>query len=257
MTTTDLWSSISALAKAEDIPLIGTGPCEAMAREPPGSRPADVLPGARGVVCFGLPVPRGVYEAPAHSVEMIWRSQNLHYRRLDSLSLRIAQVLESAGERAVPVFGCCPMSINRRREVSGYVNLIAMGALVGIGSVGRNALLVHPRHGARLMLGGVLTTAELPSHSTEEDALPQCPPGCRVCIDACPAGALIEGKHPVRVMRCLSYTARTPLMSRLRFGMLTAINREAAALYMNQRGFDEHTMHVCSRCISQCPLGVL
>ncbi len=257
MTAMDIEAAITALARAEDIPLLGIGPCEAMANEPAGSRPGDLLSGARGMVCFGLPVPRGVYDASAHAMEMVWRAQNLYYRRLDSLSLRLAQLLEERGERAAPVFGCCPMAINRRREVAGYVNLIRMGVLTGIGSLGRNGLLVCRGYGARVMLGGIVTTAELQPGKPEESSQPGCPTGCRACVDACPVHAISEKKRRVDVMRCLSYAARTPLMSRLRFGILTMRNREAAALYMNQRAFDDLTMHVCSRCISQCPLGVL
>ncbi len=56
-------------------------------------------------------------------------------------------------------------------------------------------------------------------------------------------------------MRCLAYTARTPFMSRLRFGLLTKLAPDAAARLMNRRAFDDHTVHVCSRCITMCPLG--
>jgi epoxyqueuosine reductase QueG len=254
-TARDVAARILAVTEAEDVPVLGMGSSAALGHEPPGYRPEDLLPGARSMVCFALPVPRGVYATPAHATETIWRSQNLYYRRLDSLSLRMAQLLEADGVQAVPVFGCCPMAVNRRGQVAGYLNLIRMGQLTGIGTIGRNGLLVHSRYGSRLMLGGLVTTAELPALRIPEGCGPGCPADCRLCVAICPVQAISPKGRRVNVMRCLSYTARTPLMSHLRFGILTRTNQEAAARLMNQRAFDEHTMQVCSRCILHCPLG--
>jgi len=244
---------IFAIADAEDIPLIGIASSAGMESAPRGYRPEDMLPGARSMVCFGLPVPRAVYEAKAHPVEMVWRAQNLYYRRLDTISLRMCQILEESGARAAPAYGCCPMAVNLKGEVAGYLNMIRMGEITGIGAVGRNGLLVSSRHGSRLMLGGLVTTAELPTARKPGTEEPGCPTGCRICIDACPARALRGGG--VAIMRCLAFTARTPFMSRLRFGLLTRLNPDAAARLMTRRAFDDTTTHVCSRCITMCPLG--
>jgi hypothetical protein len=58
-----------------------------------------------------------------------------------------------------------------------------------------------------------------------------------------------------QIMRCLAYTARTSSMSRLKFGLLRAIGPKAAARYMGLNAFDEHTFHVCSKCVALCPYG--
>ena len=246
---------IFALAVSEGVSIIGTGPCAPMEKAPQGYRPRDLLHGARSMVCFGLPVPDAVYFAASHRTETVWRSQSLYYRRLDTLSLRMAQVLEETGARALPLFGCFPMAVNKRGEVAGYLSMIRMGEAVGIGAIGRNGLLINSRYGSRLMLGGLLTTADLPPARSPELPEAGCPEGCRLCIDACPVRAISDKRGRVRIMRCLSYTARTPVMSKLWFGLLTKINPEAAARYMNPRAFDELTMHVCSRCVALCPYG--
>jgi epoxyqueuosine reductase QueG len=207
------------------------------------------------MVCFGLPVPRAVYDVELHPTETVWRAQNMYYKRLDMLSLRFAQLLEECGARALPAFGCYPMALNKRGEVAGYLNMLRMGECTGIGTLGRNGLLLNSRYGARLMLGGLITTAELPVTRNVTTPEPGCPAGCRVCIDACPVGAISEKKGRVRIMRCAGHAARTPFMPRLRFGLMTKLNPEAAARFINQRAFDEHTTHVCSRCVSRCPYG--
>jgi epoxyqueuosine reductase QueG len=246
---------IRNIAEGENVPVLGIGPASKMANEPPGHRPADLLPGARSLICFGMPVPRQVYRMPAYGLETVWRSQNLYYRRLDTLSIRLAALLEESGAQAVPIYGCMPMGLNEKGEVVGYLNQIRMGEVTGIGVIGRNGLLLHARYGARLMLGGVVTTAALPDMRTPDVDQPGCPPGCRLCVEACPVKAISPQEKRVNIMGCLGYTARTPLMSRLKFALLRATRRESAARLMNLTAFDEHTFHICSRCVAVCPYG--
>jgi epoxyqueuosine reductase QueG len=243
------------LAEEEHVPVMGFGPASRMAGERPSRRPEDLLPGARSLICFGLPVPRGVYRAPTYTLETVWRTQNLNYRRLDTLSMRIAALLEEGGACAVPIYGCQPMGVNDRGQVEGYLNQIQMGWATGMGVVGKNGLLIHSQHGARLMLGGVVTTADLPEARYPEIEEPGCPPDCRICADACPVGAISIEEKRVRIMTCLGHTARTPQMSRLRFFVLSKLRPRSAARYMSLRAFDEHTFHVCSECTALCPYG--
>jgi epoxyqueuosine reductase len=246
---------VRQLAKAEDVPVLGIGSCTAMENEPAGYRPSDLLPGARSMICFGLPIPRSVYEKSPYTTEMVWRTQNLLYRRLDTLSLALAQKAEEHGAGAVPVFGCCPMAVNQRGRVVGYVNQLRMAELAGIGRIGRNGLLLHGPYGARLMLGAVLTTLELPVLRVPDVEHADCPAGCRICIDSCPVKAIVHRTRWVNIMRCLGYAARTPFMSKLRFALLSKVRPAAAARLMNLRAFDEHTMHICSSCVAVCPYG--
>ncbi len=245
---------IRKIAEDEDIPVIGIGPASKMANELPGHRPDDFLPGAQSLICFGIPVPRGVYQMPTCRLETVWRSQNLHYRRLDTLSMRLAALLEENGERAVPIYGCMPLDMNQKGTVVGYLNQIRMGEVTGIGVIGKNGLLLNSRFGSRLMLGGVLTTAILPAMCYPEVNEPGCPTDCRVCVDSCPVNAIMPNKK-VKIMRCLQYTARTPFMSRAKFLLLRAFNPSAAARYMSLTSFDEHTFHICSKCVALCPYG--
>jgi epoxyqueuosine reductase len=70
----------------------------------------------------------------------------------------------------------------------------------GVGFYGKNTLLITRRHGSWVVLGTLVTTAQLEST----------PPldldcgSCRLCIDACPTGALDE-PGTVDANRCLSY----------------------------------------------------
>jgi epoxyqueuosine reductase QueG len=246
---------IRKIAENEDVPVFGIGPALEMADEQPGHRPDDLLPGAQSLICFGIPIPKYIYNMPSYGVETVWRSQNLCYRRLDTLSIRFADLLTDRGESAIPIYGCMPLGMNEKGIVVGYLNQIRMGKVTGIGAIGKNGLLVNSRYGSRLMLGGVLTTKVLPRMRYPETNEPGCPPDCRICTEVCPVDAIMAEKKQVNIMRCLGYTAQTPNMSKLKFIFLSKYNPQEAAKYLSLTSFDEHTFHVCSRCVALCPYG--
>jgi len=70
----------------------------------------------------------------------------------------------------------------------------------GVGFYGKNTLLITRRHGSWAVLGTLVTTAELePTPPLDLDC-----GSCRLCIDACPTGAL-DDPGIVDANRCLSY----------------------------------------------------
>lgn len=93
------------LCVSNRIPVFGTGKSAALEAADPGYRPSDTLPSAKSVVCMGVPVPRGVFQAKARTHEAYWRAANIYYRMIDAVLLRMAQIIEEEGETAVPVFG--------------------------------------------------------------------------------------------------------------------------------------------------------
>lgn len=75
------------------------------------------------------------------------------------------------------------------------------GARAGLGWIGKHTLLIHPRLGSWLLLGGVLTTLDIDASSTEP--VPDHCGGCTRCIDACPTDAI--SPYSVNASRCISY----------------------------------------------------
>jgi epoxyqueuosine reductase len=70
----------------------------------------------------------------------------------------------------------------------------------GVGFYGKNTLLITRKHGSWVVLGTLVTAAELePTAPLDLDC-----GSCRLCIDACPTGALDE-PGTVDANRCLSY----------------------------------------------------
>jgi len=61
----------------------------------------------------------------------------------------------------------------------------------GLGSWGKNGLVVHPQYGSKLLFASVFTNAPLKSSisQSESQQLNQTCNNCRQCINACPANA--------------------------------------------------------------------
>src|SRR5262249_62096796 len=70
----------------------------------------------------------------------------------------------------------------------------------GIGFYGKNTLLITRRHGSWVVLGTLVTTAEIEA----TPALDADCGACTLCIEACPTGALDE-PGVVDSTKCLSY----------------------------------------------------
>jgi epoxyqueuosine reductase len=161
-----------------------------MARPEESCHPETLLPGARTVVsaalCYWLAEPdrpEGHGRLPRYT----WVDRYAELReKLDALGRRLGgsyRVLVDANQHV-------------DREAA---------ARSGVGFYGKNTLLITRRHGSWVVLGTLVTDLELePTPPLDLDC-----GDCRLCIDACPTGALDE-PGTLDATRCLSYWTQAP-----------------------------------------------
>jgi epoxyqueuosine reductase len=161
-----------------------------MAKPEVSCHPELLFPGARTVVsaalCYYAPAPEqpvGTGRLPRYT----WTDNYAELReKLDTLGRRLG------GRYRVLV------------DENDHVDREG-AARSGVGFYGKNTLLITRRHGSWVVLGTLVTEAELePTPALDADC-----GECRLCIDACPTGAL-DDPGVLDSELCLSYWTQSP-----------------------------------------------
>ena len=161
-----------------------------MAQPEVSCHPELLFPGGRSVVsaalCYYAPAPSpgpGEGRLPRYT----WSDAYAELReRLDQLGRRLG------GSYRVLV------DANQHVDREGAVR-------AGVGFYGKNTMLITRRHGSWVVLGTLITDVEI---EAAEPLQLDCG-DCRLCIDACPTGAL-DDPGTLDATRCLSYWTQAP-----------------------------------------------
>ena len=161
-----------------------------MAQPEVSCHPETLLPGARTVVsaahCYYAPEPP-LEPGEGRLARYTWHDGYAVLReRLDELGTRLG------GEYRVLV------------DANQHVDREA-AARSGVGFYGKNTMLITRRHGSWIVLGTLVTTADVEATAPLELDCGS----CTLCIEACPTGALDE-PGVVDATKCLSYWTQAP-----------------------------------------------
>jgi len=193
---------------------VGIATTETLAGGPPSSDLTFVLASAKSAVVFALPLDQklippflGKKDRRAHERNSI--AVNL---MASGMALELSNFLSQRGQRSVPV---AANQVYRRDSPRGLFDLIPeislryLAVRSGVGFLGLSGNVITKKEGAGVILGAVVTDAELfPTEPLPENEN-YCD-GCRLCLASCLSG-LMDGGEMARVTlgdRTFSYAKR-------------------------------------------------
>lgn len=191
---------------------------------PEGFHPRDIFPGCKSVIVFGLALPKGLYMVDSKLIYAHFN--NFACPQVDHIAYQTANFLEKKYHVTgvpIPCDGPYDYWDVEKMEGRGLLSMKHAAVLSGIGTFGKNTLLINKDYGNRLIIGCILTDMLIES---DELDVGTCLEHCNLCLQNCPVGAI--GKDEVEQKLC-------------------RINSYGKTL----RGFD--TVE-CNRCRTICPV---
>lgn len=157
-----------------------------------------ILPGARSIIMVGLDyqtaaIPPEVLNDPARG-RIAAYAWGLDYH--DILTPRLETLAEWIRVE---------QGYNLKQRVyvdTGAILERSHAQQAGLGFIGKNTMLIHPRRGSSFFLGEILTDLEFDAY--DEPARPTLCGSCTRCLKACPTNAFPR-PHVLDARRCISY----------------------------------------------------
>lgn len=159
------------------------------------SNPRLLFPGAESILCVALPYPRVAAGSPLSEdgprYARYLQGGDYHVEMAEKLE-RVMQHAQSRWETPLSWKVCVDTSALLERS---------WAALAGLGWIGKNTLLIHPKYGSYLFLAEVLINQKTGRAPAPMKNL--CG-NCRRCLNSCPTQALRK-PNELDSNRCISY----------------------------------------------------
>lgn len=210
--------------------------------------PRKILKEAQSIICFAIPIPRGVLYSDSYDTLLFWRYCNITYRHLDNVANSLSLHLEDQGYISTPINSCFPWKIINY-EFWGFLPLVFWAEKAGLGNLTKCGLLGNSQYGTRLLLGGVLTSKLFKISENINQAI--CPKECFECIEKCPVKA-IERSGKINHDLCMRTANKNPIISLLVKDMELRKSIDFETI-INTVGVDDHAAYICIECLKACP----
>lgn len=182
----------------------GIAEAERFEDAPAGFHPTDIYKDCKSVIVFAKNMPRGLaYVSPRIVYN---KATDMNLAELDRVSYLASIEIEKLGGIAVPLPSDSPYEYwdDDKTEGRGLLSMRHAAVLAGIGSMGKNNLIINQKYGNMINIGAVLTNLNLESDPLSEEL---CISGCRLCLDSCPQKALNGVTVSQKLCRAFTYSS--------------------------------------------------
>ncbi|KYZ76109.1 4Fe-4S ferredoxin [Anaerosporomusa subterranea] len=222
---------------------------------PKSAKMESIFPEAQSMIVLAYKEPSNC-DSPNRQIAINGRLDLIEFSQ--SCNYRLARFLEKEYDaRAMTVPYSFPIDMNKRGIADVSLRHAAVAA--GLGSFGRHNLVIHPKHGARLIFTAILCDIDLPSDPPVKENLCN---RCNICVESCPVGALnAAGKTDVD--KCSPHIQPHGLRGTISFWrkFVDSAPEEQKEMFLDnyfmelwQAGIVKN-MYVCFNCRNSCPVG--
>lgn len=226
---------INELASTHGISLFGIANLE---KNPWGFKRESYFKNYIRGISLGLPLLKGMYDGLVYHSDLKYlkafeyHSLNQINICLDIAAVHISMYLEHEGYKAYIIPG---RSSKFTSSSDVFLSHKTIANLAGLGTIGKNSLLVNSQYGPRFRLISILTDAPLEANIHSIYRSSWCD-NCDLCIKAC----------PVRAIKGESFDLKNPLFE--------LVDYKKCENYRSKRDSSMGT-RVCNLCIQACPVG--
>lgn len=190
--------------------------------------------------------PKSIIVLGYHAFDDIHEAQIAHnggieypvYERMRLYARRVVRKLEEKGFKCVVY----PFRLSQKR----------MAQLAGLGSMGKNSLIINPDYGPWIRLQSILTDAPLvPDKEFTRDLCGE----CTRCVDACPTAALTP--YVIDPEKCLIGISETELAQLIEKDLSITDYRDIPDEVFREHmpRFTVNSVLMCTTCQRACPYG--